>query len=239
MADTVLITGGSRGIGAETVRLFSARGWNTAFIYKSSHESARQLAAETGALALCADVTSPEDLSRAFRQLELSFGGVDVLVNNAGISLPGMIQDITGADFDLLFAVNVKSQLLCIQLALPHMLSRKRGSIINVSSMWGQVGGSCEVAYSASKAAVIGMTRAMAKELGPSGIRVNCVAPGVIDTQMNANLSADEMAALADETPLGHIGTPMDAARAICFLAGPDSAFITGQVLGVNGGLVI
>jgi len=239
MANTVLITGGSRGIGAAVVRLFASKGWNTVFMYKSSHKNAYTLAGETDAFPLCGDVTCEKDIEEAFACAEEHFGGEDVLVNNAGISLPGMIQDLTAADFDEVFSVNVKSQFLCIKRALPHMLRQKSGSIVNVSSMWGEVGGSCESLYSASKAAVIGMTKAMAKELGPSGIRVNCVAPGVIDTDMNGHLSQADLDALAEETPLGRIGSPEEIAKAIYFLASDDSAFITGQVLGISGGMVI
>ena len=236
---TVLITGGSRGIGAAAVRLFASKGWNTIFVYKSSHKNAYTLASETGAHPFDGNVAVSADIEAAFAYAEEHFGGVDVLVNNAGISLPGMIQDLTEADFDELFNVNVKSQFLCIQRALPYMIRQKKGSIVNVSSMWGEVGGSCESLYAASKAAIIGMTKAMAKELGPSGIRVNCVSPGVIDTDMNGHLSAADMNALAEETPLGRIGTPEEAAKAIYFLASDDSAFVTGQVLGISGGMVI
>ena len=239
MANTVLITGGSRGIGAAAVRLFASKGWNTIFVYKSSHKNAYPLASETGAHPFDGNVAVSADIEAAFAYAEEHFGGVDVLVNNAGISLPGMIQDLTEADFDELFNVNVKSQFLCIQRALPYMIRQKKGSIVNVSSMWGEVGGSCESLYSASKAAIIGMTKAMAKELGPSGIRVNCVSPGVIDTDMNGHLSAADMNTLAEETPLGRIGTPEEAAKAIYFLASDDSAFVTGQVLGISGGMVI
>ena len=239
MANTVLITGGSRGIGAAAVRLFAKEGRNTIFVYKNSHKKAYTLAGETGAVPFCCDVSSEKDIEDAFAYAEEHFGGVDVLVNNAGISLPGMIQDLTATDFDEVFNVNVKSQFLCIKRALPYMIRQKKGSIVNVSSMWGEVGGSCESLYSASKAAVIGLTKAMAKELGPSGIRVNCVTPGVIDTDMNGHLSQADMDALAEETPLGHIGSPEEIAKAIYFLSSDDSAFITGQVLGISGGMVI
>lgn len=239
MANTVLITGGSRGIGAATVRLFASKGWNTVFIYKSSHKNAYTLASETGAHPFDGNVAVSADIEAAFEYATEHFGGVDVLVNNAGIALPGMIQDVTEEDFDEVFGVNVKSQFLCIQRALPYMIRQKKGSIVNVSSMWGEAGGSCEALYSASKAAVIGLTKALAKELGPSGIRVNCVAPGVIDTDMNGHLSAEDMAALADDTPLCRIGSPEEVAEAIYFLASGSASFITGQVLGISGGMVI
>lgn len=239
MPETVLITGGSRGIGAACVELFIKNGYNTAFIYQKSDEKAKNLAEATGALAIKADVSCQEQVEEAFRQVEAAYGGVDVLVNNAGISKVAMLCDTTPDDWDRLFAVNAKSAFLCSKRAMGHMVHQKRGTIVNVSSMWGQTGGSCEVAYSASKAAVIGFTQALAKELGPSGIRVNCVAPGVIDTEMNAQLSREDRAALADETPLCRLGTPHEAAKAIFFLATDASSFITGQTLAPNGGIVI
>ena len=163
----------------------------------------------------------------------------DLLVNNAGIAQQKLFTDVTEEEWDRIFAVNVKGLYTCCRAVVPHMVRRHAGSIINVSSIWGEVGASCEVPYSASKAAVIGFTKALAKELGPSGIRVNCVSPGVIATEMNAALDPETLDALREETPLGTIGTPEDAARAILWLAGEDSAFVTGQVLGVNGGFVI
>lgn len=239
MSETVLITGGSRGIGAACVELFAKNGYNVAFIYQNSDEKAAKIAQATGALAVKADVSCLEQVERAFAQVESAFGGVDVLVNNAGISRIAMLCDTTEEDWDRLFAVNAKSTFLCSKRAMGHMVHQKRGAIVNVSSMWGQTGGSCEVAYSASKAAVIGFTKALAKELGPSGIRVNCIAPGVIDTEMNAQLSLEDREALAEETPLCRLGTPMEAARAIFFLASDAASFITGQVLAPNGGIVI
>lgn len=239
MAETVLITGGSRGIGAACVELFAKNGYNVAFIYQNSDEKAAKIAKATGALAVKADVSCLEQVETAFAQVEAALGGVDVLVNNAGISRIAMLCDTTEEDWDRLFAVNAKSAFLCSKRAMGHMVHQKHGAIVNVSSMWGQTGGSCEVAYSASKAAVIGFTRALAKELGPSGIRVNCIAPGVIDTEMNAQLSPEDREALAEETPLCRLGTPMEAARAIFFLASDAASFITGQVLAPNGGIVI
>ena len=166
-------------------------------------------------------------------------GPVDVLVNNAGIAQQKLFTDVTEEDWRRVFAVDVDGVFRCCQCALPHMIHEKAGSIVNISSMWGQVGASCEVAYSAAKAAVIGLTKALAQELGPSHIRVNCVCPGVIDTEMNAALGADTMDALREETPLGRIGAPEDVAAAVSFLAGEESSFVTGQILGVNGGFVI
>ena len=179
-------------------------------------------------------------VSAMFDAAEKAFGGVDVLVNNAGIApSQGVFQDMAPPKWDRVFAVNVRGAYLCARRALGHMLSRREGKIINLSSMWGQAGASCEVCYSAAKAAVIGMTKALAKELGPSGITVNCVAPGVVATNMNAHLSGQDLASLAEETPLGRIGTPQEVAAAIWFLASEQGSFFTGQVLCPNGGFVI
>lgn len=229
----VVITGGSRGIGAAAVRRFSKRGDTVAFLYEKNHRAAREVAAETGALALCADVAVREAVTDAFSRLD----GVDVLVNCAGIAHYGTISQISGDDWDRLFAVNVKGIYHCVNAALPFFLAKQAGSIVNVSSMWGQVGASCEAAYSATKGAVIALTKALAKELGPSGVRVNAVAPGVVETDMVRDISRDVLDELAGESALGRNGTPEDIARAIAYLA--DAPFVTGQVLGVNGGLVI
>ena len=230
---TVMITGGSRGIGAAAVRRFAAAGHRVYFLYQSNEEAARAVAAETGATAIRADVSVKQDVDAAFRQC----GRVDILVCNAGISRIGLMSMTDGAEWDRMFDVNVKGMYHCINAAMPGFLQEQSGSIVTVSSMWGQVGASCETPYSATKGAVISMTKALAKELGPSGIRVNCVAPGVILTDMCAELDDETLSELAEETPLGRNGTPEDVAGAIEFLA--NAAFITGQVLGVNGGLVI
>ncbi len=229
----VVVTGGSRGIGAAVVRRFAARGDAVAFLYEKNHEAARSVAAETGALALRADVADRAAVEAAFSR----FDGTDVLVNCAGIAHYGLISQISGAEWDRLFAVNVKGIYHCVNAALPSMLAKQGGSIVNVASMWGQTGASCEAAYSATKGAVIALTKALAKELGPSGIRVNAVAPGVILTDMVSAVSPETLAALAGETPLGRNGTSGEVARAIEYLAG--APFVTGQVLGVNGGFVI
>lgn len=236
---TVLITGGSRGIGAACVRLFSAKGWSAAFCWHNSAEAAAELSRETGALAIQADVSDSRQVSNMARLLESAFPHLDVLVNNAGISETGLLTDLTDEKWDRLMAVNVGGVFNCCRAFLPGMIGRKAGAIVNVSSIWGMTGASCEAAYSASKAAVIGLTKALAKETGPSGIRINCVAPGVIDTDMNSELDKEAIGQLCCDTPLGRLGTPDEAARAIYFLASEDASFITGQVISPNGGFVI
>ena len=227
-----LITGGSRGIGAATVRAFVRAGYAVSFFYEKNDKAAAALAAETGAAALRCDTADTEAVSRAVASLP----PVDVLVNNAGISHVGLISQISPEEWDRLFAVNVKGVYNTVRAVLPAMLQKQAGAIVNVSSMWGQAGASCEAAYSATKGAVIALTQALARELGPSGIRVNAVSPGVIDTEMNAHLSAADLEALAAETPLERLGTPDEVAEAIVFLA--EAKFVTGQNLPVNGGIL-
>ena len=239
MPQTVLITGGSRGIGAAMVRLFSARGWRTAFTYLNSGDQALALACETGALALRCDSRSEQDTAAMAEAVLRSFRHVDALICNAGVSWTGLLQDMTAAEWDDLFSVHVRGAFLATRAFLPGMISRKSGSILYVSSMWGQTGASCEAAYSACKAALIGLGKAMAKEVGPSGVRVNCLCPGVIQTDMLREYPAEALEALREETPLLRLGTAQDAAQAAFFLCGQESAFITGQALGVNGGFVI
>lgn len=244
MPKTVCITGGSRGIGRAAVLAFAAAGYQVAFSYLQDAAAAGKTAREAAGLGgtvlpVRADVADAAQVEALFRQIKSSFGGADVLINNAGIASQKLLMDLSEPEWDRIMDVNLKGIYLCCRAALPYMVFQKRGAIINVSSMWGQTGGSCEAAYSAAKAGVIGLTKALAKEMGPSRIRVNCIAPGVIATDMNAALSADDLQALREETPLQSIGRPEDAARAALFLASEDAAFITGQVLGVNGGLVI
>ena len=239
-----LITGGSRGIGAAAARLFAQRGWGVAVGYEKSGEKAKALVRELSglgvpAMAVRADVAGEGEVRRMVDNVLEKFCQLDILICAAGISHGGLISQIDGEQWRRLFAVNVDGVHHCCRAVLPHMLGRKSGSIVTVSSMWGQVGASCEAAYSATKGAVIAYTKALAKELGPSNIRVNCVAPGVIDTDMNGHLSRSDMAALADETPLGRVGSPAEAAAAIAFLASDEASFITGQVLAPNGGFVI
>ena len=229
----VVITGGSRGIGAAAVELFAARGDRVTFLYEKNHTAAKAVADKTGAAAICCDVADGEAVNRAFSQI----GDVDILVCNAGTMYFGLLSQMAEDEWNRLFAVNVGGIYHCVNAAMPSFLKTHRGSIVTVSSMWGQVGASCEAAYSATKGAVIALTKALAKELGPSGIRVNCVAPGVILTDMCANVAPDILAGMAEEAPLGRNGMPMDVAKAIAYLA--DAEFVTGQVLGVSGGYVI
>ena len=236
---SVLITGGSRGIGAAMVRLFSARGWRVAFTYRGSEEAALTLARETGALAIHCDARSESDTLRMAEEVKRRFPRLDALICNAGIAYSGLLQDMTAAQWDELFAVNVRGAFLTVRAFLPGMIHEQRGSVLFISSMWGQVGASCEAAYSACKAALIGLGKALAKETGPSGIRVNCLCPGVIRTDMLNEYSPEDLDALKDETPLERLGAPEDVARAAFFLCGEDASFITGQCLGVNGGFVI
>ena len=230
---TTVITGGSRGIGAAAVELFAAKGHRVFFLYEKEHEAAKAVAQRTGAEAICCDVADENAVKDAFSRI----GGVDLLVNNAGICYYGLMSQMTGAQWDRVFDVNVKGIFHCVNAAMPSFLEKHRGCIINVSSMWGRTGASCEAAYSASKGAVIALTKALAKELGPSGIRVNAVAPGVILTDMCANVSPEILEELAQESPVGRNGTPMDVARAMEYLAEAD--FVTGHILNVDGGYVI
>lgn len=236
---TVLITGGSRGIGRETVRAFSQNGYNVAFTYKSSREEAETLANETGALAIMADSSKEIDVISAVNKTVDAYGRIDCLVNNAAISSFSLFTDITLEDWNNMLGVNLTGAFLYSKYVIPDMLKRKTGRIINISSMWGLVGSSCEVHYSTAKAGLIGMTKALAKELGPSGITVNAIAPGVINTDMNATLSENDREALINDTPLMRIGEPSDIAEAILFLADDKASFITGEVINISGGYVI
>lgn len=236
----IIITGGSRGIGAGLVRLFAKHGWRVLFTYLHSEKEAQALCAETGAQSVRCDVRSEEDhLLLSGAAARLFPHGPDALVCCAGTAHTGLIQDMTVSEWDDLFAVHARAAFLATRAFLPGMISRQSGSIVYISSMWGQVGASCEAAYSACKAALIGLCKAVAKEAGPSRVRVNCVCPGVIGTDMLKGYSEDDLSALREETPLGRLGTPEDVAQAVFFLCGGGASFITGQVLGVNGGFVI
>lgn len=239
MKQTVWITGGSRGIGAACVRVFAQAGWRVAFSYLKSGDAAEKLAAETGALAVQADMTVREEVERCAREIHAAYGLLGALVCNAGVAQQKMFCDLTDADWDFIMNGNLRSAFYCIQSVLPDLVHEKSGAIVTVSSVWGVSGASCESHYAASKAGLIGLTKSLAQELGLSGIRVNCVAPGVIDTDMNAMHDAETLAGLAEETALGRLGTADEAARAIRFLCSPDASFVTGQVLGVTGGFVI
>ena len=229
----VLITGGSRGIGAATVRAFSAAGYAVSFFYEKCTAQAALVAEQTGAAAVRCDVADAQAVQEAVSAL----APVDVLVNNAGIAHYGLISQISEAQWDRLFAVNIKGVYHCVNAVLPAMLHRQAGSIVNVASMWGQVGASCEACYSATKGAILALTKALAQELGPSGIRVNAVSPGVILTDMVKNVSREVLDGLAQETPLEKNGRPEDVAQAILYLA--EAEFVTGQNLPVNGGFVL
>lgn len=235
----VLITGGSRGIGEACVRAFCQRGDSVAFLYRTNHERAKALALETGAIAIATDVSNAELATAATKQAIEALGGIDVLVNNAGISQIKLFGDITDEDWRKMIDTNLSGAFYTSREASRAMVAQHFGRIINVGSMWGKVGASCEVHYSASKAGLRGLTMALAKELGPSNITVNCVEPGVIDTEMNAVLDDATRRELCDQTPLCRIGKAEEVAAVVCFLASSDASFVTGQMLGVDGGFAI
>ena len=230
---TTVITGGSRGIGAAAVERFAARGDRVFFLYEKEHQAARAVAEKTGATPICCDVADAEAVRQAFRRI----GDVDILINNAGICYYGLMSMMPEKDWDRIFDVNVKGIYHCVNAAMPSFLQKQKGCVINVTSMWGRVGASCETAYSATKGAVIALTKALAKELGPSGIRVNAVAPGVILTDMCAGVDPEILNDMAGEAPVGRNGTPMDVAQAMEYLANAD--FVTGHILNVDGGYVL
>ena len=236
---TVLITGGSRGIGRAMVELFCENGYKVAFTYKNSENQAKSLAESTGALAIAADSASEADVVAAVALAEKELGHIDCLINNAGVSSFSLFTDLTLEDWNNHMAVNLTGAFLYSKAVIPGMLSKKSGRIINITSMWGVVGSSCEVHYSTAKAGLIGMTKALAKELGPSGITVNAIAPGLIDTDMNSALSEEDIKAVAEETPLMRIGLAREVAQAALFLASDSASFITGEIMNVSGGYIV
>ena len=240
----VLITGASRGIGAATAKFFAGHGHCVAVNYKENEEAALSVVdaiRDAGGIANAyrADVSDPAAVTKMTESVVSDFGTIDILVNNAGVSADGLIQETEDADYAYVMDTNVKGAFNTCRAVLPLMIGKKHGKVVNVASMWGEVGASNEVLYSMSKAAIIGLTKALAKEVGPSGIRVNCVSPGVINTDMNASYSEEDINALKAEAPLGTIGSPEEVASTIYFLCSDEADFITGQNIGVNGGLVI
>ena len=244
MGKTAFITGSSRGIGAAVARRLAAEGHPVAIHCHENLERAQALAAQLraqgrAAVAVQGDVADRAAITAAIRQAEAELGPVEILINNAGFARQEQFQDISEENWRRMFAVHVDGPFHTIQAVLPHMLHEKRGVIVNLSSIWGLRGASCEVAYAAAKAAVIGLTRSLAAELGPSGIRVNCVAPGVIATDMTAPLGADTLSQLAEDTPLDRLGTPEDIAAAVAFFVREEASFLTGQVLTADGGFAL
>lgn len=234
-----LVTGGSRGIGEACVRALCARGDRVAFIYRANTEAAERLALETGAIAIRADISESAAAEEAVSSAIAQLGGLDILVNNAGIAQIKLFGDITDEDWRRMIDTNLGGAFYVTRAVSKTMIAQHSGYIVNIGSMWGKTGASCEVHYSAAKAGLRGMTMALAKELGPSRITVNCVEPGVIETEMNAALDEVTKCALAEETPLCRLGKAEEVAAAVCFLASEGASFITGQILGVDGGFAV
>ncbi len=235
----VLITGGSRGIGEACVRCFSQNGDRVAFIYHTNQAAAERVSAETGAVAIRADISDPVQAADAVREAERVLGGLDVLVNNAGMAQIKLFTEVEDADWRRMIDTNLGGAFYVSREAAKRMIAQQCGNIVNIGSMWGKTGASCEVHYSAAKAGLRGMTMALAKELGPSHIRVNCIEPGVIETEMNASLDEETREALCDSTPLCRLGRAQEVAEAVWFLASDKASFITGQILGVDGGFAV
>lgn len=241
MNKTVVVTGASGGIGSAIAVAFAEKGYKVAVCYNTNESGAKQtlekvIASGSSGIIIKADLTNEIEVEKLFDTAESELGGVDVLINNAGISSFELFTDLSLCDWNRVISTNLTSVFLCCKRVLKSMISRKDGVIINISSIWGETGAACEVAYSASKAGIIGLTKALAKEEGPSSIRVNCIAPGFIETEMNSRLTNEEISAFCEETPLCRTGTPQEVASAAVFLA--ENRFVTGQVIGVNGGIV-
>lgn len=241
---TVLVTGASKGIGKAIATLFANEGYNVLINYNLSESAAKKLYDTLNSNGLSArlykaDVSNRDEVNAMINFCIGEFGNIDVLINNAGINQDKLFTDISDADWNTMISTNLNSVFYCTQKALQYMLSEKIGKIINISSIWGMIGASCEVHYSTAKAGIIGMTKALAKEVGPSNIQVNCIAPGVIQTEMLDEYSEDDLNALKYETPLMRLGTPEDIANCALFLASDSSNFLTGQVISPNGGFVI
>jgi 3-oxoacyl-[acyl-carrier protein] reductase len=241
---TVVITGASKGIGAATAILFARKGYNVVINYNNSYEAAKLLTRSLSSqgysvMDVKANVANHLETDSLIKEAVYKFGSVDVLINNAGVSHIGLITDTDEYDSDRIFDINLKGVYNCCKSVTPVMVSQKSGKIINIASMWGEVGASCEVAYSAAKAGVIGLTKALAKELAPSNINVNAISPGLIETGMNSNISIEDLSNFVEDIPLGRMGSADEIAAAAYFLASEDSDYITGQILGVNGGFVI
>ena len=235
----VVITGGSRGIGKACAKAFCENGDRVFIIYEKNETAAKQVAESCGAIPFKLDISSKNAVDKLASEIHERFGKVDVVINNAGVSQIKLFSDVTEEDLSRMFGVNMYGAFYVSQAFLPDMINKKSGKIINVSSMWGEVGASCEVHYSASKAALIGFTKALAKELAPSGICVNCITPGLIDTEMNAQLDAETKEELIAEIPLLRMGKAEEVANLALFLASDKADYITGQVIGVSGGMVI
>ena len=235
----ILITGGSRGIGRAMVERFCADGHNVAFIYNKSSADAQTLVRTAGAIAVCADIRDPQEVDDAIDAAVSSMGGIDVLINNAGISQFKLLSDVSNAEWDDMLSTNLSGAFYVTRKVIPYLVRQQSGRIIMIGSMWGKIGASCEAHYSATKSALRGMTMALAKELGPSNITVNCIEPGVIRTDMNASLDSSAIASLSEETPLGRIGEPHEVASLAAFLSSDEASFITGQCIGIDGGFAI